>query len=278
MTPSADNNLRSDDRTVVVSGASSGIGRAIAVRLAAEGFQVLAGVRSDEAAAEIESEGAGLIVPVRLDITNQADIERIAEMVGGRDIAGLVNNAGTALLGPLEFLPLDRIRQQFETNVFGHIALTQALLPRLRAATGRIVNISSISGLVAFPMSGAYAASKFALEALSDALRHELEPWGISVSLVEPGNVATPIWQKAFDAQTSAAVEFPEEASQYYAQPEGPRSTHGMPSPGDIAEVVAVALTSNRPRSRYLVGRDAKRYARLRRLLPDSLFDRVIRR
>ncbi len=261
--------------TVLVTGASSGIGRAIVHRLTHHGLHVLAGVRGEEA--RVRLEGAERTTPIELDITDPEAVEEGALIAATHDLVGLVNNAGTALLGPLEFLDPERVRDQFEVNVFGHLALTQAVLPLLRETQGRIVNISSISGRVAFPLSGAYAASKFALEAMSDALRRELAPFHVTVSLIEPGNVDTAIWQTSFETQTKAAADFPPEARAYYPQPDEPRNTRGMTSPDQVARIVLKALTSDRPRSRYLVGRDAWVYATLSRLLPDSLLDRMVR-
>lgn len=263
-------------QAVLVSGASSGIGRAIVDTLAEHGFQVLAGVRDDAARKELE-EGAGeRVIPVRLDITDARSIGEAEEMAKRHQLVGLVNNAGAALLGPLEFLDPDLVREQFEVNLFGHLAVTQSVLPMLRKTRGRIINISSTSGRVAFPQSGAYAASKFALEGLSDALRRELAPWGVTVSLIEPGNIDTGIWKKSFEARSEAARRFPPEARDYYPEPQQARDSSSLPGPDSVARVVLKAMTTPRPKARYLVGRDARFYAVVRRLLPDSLLDRVV--
>src|SRR4051812_39464080 len=180
-------------RAVVVTGASTGIGEAIARRMDA-GFRVFAGVRKEEDAERLRAAGAN-IEPVLLDVTDQASIDAAAATVKAavRDqgLAGLVNNAGIAVSAPLEFLPVDELRNQLEVNVVGQVAVTQAFLSDIRTAKGRIINIGSIGGKVAFPLAGAYAASKFAMEAITDSLRRELRPWGIEVSIVEPGGVKT---------------------------------------------------------------------------------------
>jgi NAD(P)-dependent dehydrogenase (short-subunit alcohol dehydrogenase family) len=177
---------------VLVTGASTGIGEATARRLAARGFEVLAGVRRAEDAERLRSPG---IEPLTLDVTDAQQIEAARELVGGR-IDGLVNNAGIAVTAPQEFLPVDELRRQLEVNVVGQVAVTQAMLPALRAARGRVVNVSSVGGRTALPLLGAYNASKWALEALSDSLRRELRHLGVKVSVIEPGGIRTPIWEK----------------------------------------------------------------------------------
>src|SRR5688500_9161604 len=184
---------------VVITGASTGIGRACAIDLDGRGFRVFAGVRKDEDGERLRSERPS-IEPLRIDVTDAGEIaaarDRVGEEVGERGLAGLVNNAGIAVPGPLEHLPLDEIRRQLEVNVLGQIAVTQAFLPLLRTARGRIVNIGSIGGRVALPLLGPYAGSKHAMEGISDSLRRELRPWGIEVSLVRPGPIATEIWER----------------------------------------------------------------------------------
>jgi NAD(P)-dependent dehydrogenase (short-subunit alcohol dehydrogenase family) len=270
---------------VVVSGASSGIGRATAQVLAERGFHVLAGIRTEGNADGLAARG---IECVRLDITDGADVERLADRVahdpGGRALRVLVNNAGIAVNAPVESIPMAEWRRQFEVNFFGHIALTQALLPALLAASGRIVNVSSIGGLVVGPTFGAYAASKFALEAMSDALRREVGRLGVDVIVVEPGGVATPIWTKGVaEAERLVAGMDPQQADRYDgligAVREQARATAdaGVP-PADVARVIADAIATARPRPRYLVGRDAKVMARVAWLLPDRVLDRLIAR
>jgi NAD(P)-dependent dehydrogenase (short-subunit alcohol dehydrogenase family) len=277
---------------VVVTGASTGIGEASAQRLARAGFDVFAGVRSDAdferlAAAPQVSTTGGTLRPLRIDIVESdsiaAAVEEVVKATGGQ-LAGLVNNAGIAVAAPLEFLPLEHFRSQIEVNLVGLLAVTQALLGPLRSARGRVVNISSIGGRVAVPMLGAYAASKFAVEGLSDTLRRELRPWSIGVSVIEPGAIATPIWGKGGDAADELLARMPPATTQLYGKlidrirvgiVESARD--GLP-PDAVATVVEHALTSSRPRTRYVVGRDAKTRATLARVLPDRVLDRLISR
>ena len=273
---------------VLISGASTGIGRACALDLAARGVRVFAGVRRPEDGDALRAAAGERVVPIHLDVTDDATIaaavKAIAEANGEAVLAGLVNNAGIVVAGPLEFLPPDALRRSFEANVVGLLALTQACLPLLRAGRGRIVNMSSISGRFASPLLGPYAASKFAVEALSDALRRELAPWDIPVALVEPGAVATPIWQKSAAAAQSLLDGLAPEANAYYAtdieraKRRALRTARtGIPAEA-VAAVVHAALTAARPRTRYLVGRDARIGALLARWLPDRVLDRFARR
>jgi NAD(P)-dependent dehydrogenase (short-subunit alcohol dehydrogenase family) len=230
------------------------------------GFHVFAGVRRAADGIALQQAVAGQVTTVLLDVTNPAQIaaaqEKVAGVVGEQGLAGLVNNAGIAVGGPLEFLPMTEFHRQMEINVYGALAVTQAFLPLLRRATGRIVNMSSISGLAATPFIGPYAASKHALEALSDALRLELRPWGIQVILVEPGNIATPIWQKGVSFGDQLLDQLPPQAHDYY----GPifpfmrtMLTRSRGTPADVvAKVVEQALRVKRPKARYLVGNDAR--------------------
>jgi NAD(P)-dependent dehydrogenase (short-subunit alcohol dehydrogenase family) len=270
------------ERTAVVTGASSGIGQACAVRLGRRGWRVFAGVRRDEDAERI----AGLaerIEPVRLDVTEPASIAAAAERLDGEPLAGLVNNAGIAIAMPLEFLPLDELRGQLDVNLVGQLAVTQALLPHLRRARGRIVNVGSIAGRSALPFLGAYAASKHALEAVTDALRVELRPFGIEVAIVEPATIATPIWSKGAELLQRILADLPESVTELYG---GRMAAFGKAAaaasrraeaPELVAGAVERALTAGRPRTRYLVGRDARRRALVERL-PDRLRDRVYER
>ncbi len=259
------------ERSVLITGASSGIGAATAERLAKAGWHVFAGVRNEGAAPAGTTE-------LLLDITDAGSISRAAEAVGER-LDGLVNNAGIAVAAPLEHLPLDELRRQLEVNVVGQLAVTQALLPALRAARGRVVLIGSIAGTSALPFLGPYAISKFALEAFADALRVELAPDGVHVSIIRPGTIATPIWTKP---QPVADMLGPDAVERY-----GPRlvalrafaaARAAKAAPVDsVARAVEHALTSGRPRTRYLVGRDARIRATVERL-PDRLRDRIVTR
>ena len=268
---------------VVVTGASTGIGRATARHLAQAGFYVLAGVRTDAAAETVGAEG---VEPVRIDIADPDQIARLAQRVAddpeGRPLQALVNNAGIAVAAPVEVIPLDEWRRQFEINLFGHVAVIQALLPALIASRGRIVNVSSIGGLVAGPTYGAYSGSKFALEAVSDALRREVRHLGVEVVLVEPGAIATPIWEKGLATAKGLTDKMTAEQRERYRQitaAAGRRAQQaardGVP-PEQVARVITDAVTARRPRTRYLVGRDARITARLAALLPDRVMDRMI--
>ncbi|MDX6665819.1 MAG: hypothetical protein QOG68_2025, partial [Solirubrobacteraceae bacterium] len=184
---------------VLVTGAARGIGRACALRLAADGWDVLAGVRRAEDGEELRAAGDGRIAPVALDITAADQVAALADALPAR-LDAVVNNAGVVVSGPVEAVPLDELRRQFEVNLIGQVAVTQAVLGRLRASRGRIVFISSLSGRVSTPLTGPYNASKFALEGLADALRMEVRPWGIRVVLVEPAQTDTDIWRGADSA------------------------------------------------------------------------------
>jgi NAD(P)-dependent dehydrogenase (short-subunit alcohol dehydrogenase family) len=268
---------------VLVTGASSGIGEACALRLARAGRHVLAGVRTDADGDRLREQAGGAIEPVRLDVTDSGSIGDAAEQLGGGPLHGLVNNAGIAVSMPLELLPLPELRHQLEVNVVGQIAVTQAFLPHLRAARGRIVNVGSIAGRSALPFLGAYAASKHALEAVTDSLRVELQPFGIDVVIVEPGTIATPIWRKGAETFQRLAPDLPTEIATLYGDRVAAfrRAAASAAQRGEPAELVAAvverALTAQRPKTRYLVGRDARRRARVERL-PDRLRDRVYER
>lgn len=274
--------------TVLVTGASSGIGEECVRHLAHLGFRVFAGVRREEDAERLRTTMPVGVEPVRVDVTDAGSVAAAAEQVdaavGAGGLAGLVNNAGVAVSAPLEYLPPDELRRQLDVNVVGQHAVTQAMLPMIRRARGRIVNMGSIGGRVALPFLGPYAASKFALEALTDSLRRELRPWGIEVAIIEPGGITTPIWEKSGAAADELLAGMPSEAEERYGGPlgEGRKqadrlATEGSP-PRLVAQAVAHALTAGRPRTRYLVGRDAKIRAALGRLLPDRVLDRLVAR
>jgi NAD(P)-dependent dehydrogenase (short-subunit alcohol dehydrogenase family) len=271
---------------VVVTGASSGIGEACARRLAGLGFQVFAGVRKAEDGERLAREIAG-VTPLRIDVTDGDSIaaaaQTVSEQTQGR-LAGLVNNAGVAVPAPIEHQPIDDFRRQIEVNLIGQVAVTQAFLPQLRAARGRIVNMSSIGGKVAVPLLGAYAASKFAIEGFSDSLRRELRPWGIHVAVIEPGTIATPIWDKGIASGDELEATMSEQAKRDYgpliatvrtASEQGAKT--GLP-PDAVAKDVAHALTAKRPKTRYLVGREAKSRALLARILGDRAIDAGVAR
>lgn len=261
---------------VLVTGASKGIGEACALRLHGMGFRVFAGVRDEAAGAALRARASERLVPLRLDVTDEAAVRsaaaEVAAALGGAGLAGLVNNAGIAVAAPLELIPLPDLRRQLEVNVVGQVAVTQALLPLLRRGRGRIVFIGSIAGRSSLPITGAYSASKFAVEAVAAALRVELRRWGLAVSVVEPGVVATPIWSASVAAAESRLGELPAESVALYRDMiEAARrrvsgnEARGLP-PDAVARVVADALTAARPRARYVVGRDARIRLLLERL------------
>jgi NAD(P)-dependent dehydrogenase (short-subunit alcohol dehydrogenase family) len=268
--------------TVLVTGASSGIGEATVLHLRELGFSPIAAVRKDEDAERLE--GLGLRT-TRIDVTDADQIAAARDALGDEPLAGLVNNAGIAVAAPLEFLPIDRLRQQLEINLIGQAAVTQAFLPALRSARGRIVNVSSIGGRVGLPLVGAYNASKFGLEGLSDSLRRELRPLGVDVIVIEPGGVKTPIWNKAEQLADQMLEDVPPEAERLYGgQIAAVRkntqriATDSGIQPSEVAEAIGTALTAKRPRARYLVGNDAKQRAVMSKLLPARIMDRLIGR
>lgn len=259
----------------LVTGASSGIGRAVAVHLAERGYEVLAAVRR-AGNAPVHPR----IDPVMLDVTDASQLAEVAASTG--PLSGLINNAGVTFAGPVEYLPLHRLREQLEVNVIGLVAATQAFLPAVRAGGGRIVMISSTAGRVAVPLLGAYSASKFAVEAISDALRMELGPWRIPVIVIEPGS-----FRSRNRAATEAVLQadragMGEEAERRYGQAmdnfvQFSRKTEaGAADPEDVAVVVERALTSARPSERYLVGDDARRTVEASRRLATREMDAIL--
>jgi NAD(P)-dependent dehydrogenase (short-subunit alcohol dehydrogenase family) len=271
--------------SVLVTGASTGIGRATVERLDRGGWRVFAGVRREEDAQSLRAAGSERLLPLILDVTDAAQIAAAAERVeaeaGGLD--GLVNNAGVAVPSPLETIPIEDFRRQIEVNLTGQVAVTQALLPAIRASRGRVVFISSIGGRIAFPLTGAYHAAKFGIEAVGDVFRQELRPWGLRVSIVEPGSIDTPIWDRGERTADEIGERTPHREALYgraierYRRVVRQTAERGI-APEKVAAVVEHALSSPRPRSRYLVGLDAKFQARLRPLIPTPLFDRIVAR
>jgi NAD(P)-dependent dehydrogenase (short-subunit alcohol dehydrogenase family) len=259
--------------TVVITGASTGIGRASALRMARAGFDVLAGVRREEDGAALRADD-GRIEPALVDVTDAGQIAALAERVGGAPLAGLVNNAGIAVAGPLEGVPLDEVRRQYEVNVFGLLAVTQALLEPIRAGRGRIVNVGSIGGRINTPFVGPYSSSKAAVRSLSASLRRELRPWGIQVALVEPGALDTPIWRKGEEGAQETIAELPERVRTLYARPlealvaATRKIAASAASPDDAAQAIEHALTAERPRTLYTVGRRARLQGALHSALP----------
>lgn len=273
-------------RSVLVTGASTGIGRATALRLDASGWKVFAGVRKEADAEALRADGSERLTPLFLDVTEPGQIAAAAKRVereseGGLD--GLVNNAGVAIPGPLETVPLEDFRRQLEVNLVAYVAVTQALLHSIRTAEGRVVFVSSIGGRIAFPFGGPYHASKFGTEAIGDVFRQELRPWGLRVAIVEPGSIDTPIWERGQRKATEIEAKAPKTDLLYGAAIEKFRkviqdtAARGIP-PEKVAKAIAHALESSRPRSRYLIGLDAKVQARLKPLIPTPVFDRIVAR
>lgn len=270
---------------ILITGASTGIGFTCAVRLAKIGYRVYGGVRRSADARRLD-EAHDFITPIALDVTNPMQIQNAVDLitreVGEGNFLGLVNNAGIAVAGPLEYVPIGELRKQFDVNVFGLMAVTQAFMPLLRSSSGRIVHISSNSGKVSTPFTGPYCASKFAVEALADAMRGELYGSGVEISLVEPGAIDTPIWEKSSDYAERMLEGMPPEATTHYGKAfEALRASittvSKRTSPPDlVARAVEHALTAQSPRTRYVVGLDAKLQLFLARFLTDRMLDWVI--
>ena len=266
--------------SVLVTGASSGIGQAVALYLAETGMKVYAGVRTQADGELLRSSATGELAPVLLDVTRSSDVEAAVERIradGG--LLALVNNAGVYMGGPLELMTDDEIDTTYQVNVVGLLRMTRACLPMLRESAGRIVNISSISGLVALPGASVYAGSKHAVEAVTDSLRVELSPFGIRVIAIEPGSIDTEIWRKALERDERRSDDEPELRELYRplirVLEKIDRDPRGIP-PEKVAALVHEALTDDSPRNRYLVGSDARLLSRLR-WLPDGLRDGMIR-
>jgi NAD(P)-dependent dehydrogenase (short-subunit alcohol dehydrogenase family) len=273
-------------KSVLVTGASTGIGRATALRLDAAGWRVFAGVRREADADSLRAAGSERMTPLTLDVTDAAQIaaaaERIGEAVGEAGLDGVVDNAGIGVMGPLETMPIEDFRRQIEVNLIGQVAVTQAVLPSIRRARGRVVFVSSAGGRMALPFGGPYHAAKFGLEAVADSLRQELRPWGIEVAVIEPGSIDTPIWERSIGAYEEMAARAPARQQELYGKrvaglQEGARKTaaRGIP-PDKAARTIERALTARRPRTRYRVGLDAQGQILLRRLLPDRALDRLL--
>lgn len=268
--------------TVLVTGATRGIGRTTAIRLATNGWDVFAGVRRAQDGEELRGVAPARISPVILDITDADQVASLEEALPA-DLNAVVNNAGIVVGGPVEAVPLSELRRQLEVNVVGQVAVTQALLPRLRRSRGRVVFVSSLSGRVATPLTGPYNASKFALEAVADALRMEVAPWGIRVALVEPAQTDTDMWRQADgDLESTVALLSPQHRELYGKHIDGyrkmiPRSQRMAKPAETVAATIEKALTDRRPRARYVVGRPAKIQAALARMTPTPVLDVMLR-
>ena len=274
--------------SVLVTGASTGIGRATALRMEVDGWRVFAAVRREQDATVLREAASDRLVPVMLDVTDGDQIGaaagQIAGEVGEAGLDGLVNNAGIAVLSPLETIPVDDFRRQIEVNLTAQVAVTQAFLPLVRRATGRIVFVSSIGGRMALPFGAPYHASKYGIEAVADCLRQELRPWKIDVAVIEPGSIDTPIWERGeriADEVSGRAHDSQEElygrTIERFRAAVRRTAERGIP-PEKVAKTIAHALNARRPRTRYLVGADARGQAIARRLLPDRAFDALVAR
>jgi NAD(P)-dependent dehydrogenase (short-subunit alcohol dehydrogenase family) len=273
---------------VVVTGASTGIGRATALLLDREGYKVFAGVRKQSDAESLRQAGSDRLTTITIDVAQHETVasarEAVEASLGDEGLVGLVNNAGIGHAGPIEFVSLDDFREVLEVNVVGQVAVTQAFMASIRKAKGTVVFLASIGGRISSPFLSPYSASKFGVEALGEALRREVSPWGIDVSVVEPGSIATEIWRKAQDAADEQLESLPPEGRRLYEpqirswvkafiQEGGGR---GIP-PEKVAEVIHTAIRSDRPKARYLVGIDAKVGAKLNAALPRRTFDAMVR-
>ena len=275
-------------RTLLITGASTGIGQACALAFDREGWTVFAAVRREEDGRALAARASSRLGWLLLDVTNHAQISTARDTIdaacGDRGLDALVNNAGVAIAAPVEFVPVQELRQQFDVNVFGLVDVTQTFIPLLRKAKGRIINIGSIAGRITTPLMSPYCASKHAVEAITDALRLELHPWGIQVSVIEPGVVATPIWEKGTAQMQERLATMPREALDLYdpfirafRRVVKGMSRRAMP-PEDVVNAVRHALESRKPRPRYVVGRDAKVRLFLQSLLPRRWMDGIIHR
>jgi NAD(P)-dependent dehydrogenase (short-subunit alcohol dehydrogenase family) len=275
-------------RNVLVTGASSGIGEATVHHLAGLRMRVFAAVRDavDGEALRTQAQGAGPVVPVVLDVRDEASIagavDEVRAAVGSEGLAGLVNNAGEGIPGPLELVDLAQLREQLEVNVVGQVAVTQAALPLLRQGRGRIVFVGSIGGKVAVQLAGPYHASKYAIEAIGDCLRQELAPDGIAVAIVEPGPISTGIWDKAsgrIDDLLTRTPEVDRYRERLLSLRESLQSADEKGgSPDDVAKVIGKALTASSPAPRYPVGTAAMLASVVKPWIPDKLYDAVVRR
>jgi NAD(P)-dependent dehydrogenase (short-subunit alcohol dehydrogenase family) len=273
---------------VVVTGASTGIGRATALLLDQQGYRVFAGVRKQADAESLSDEGSDRLTPITIDVTKDSSIKAASDevqlAVGEEGLVGLVNNAGVGGGGPIEFMDLDSFRDTLEVNLVGQIAVTQAFMSLIREAKGTVVFIASIGGRIATPFLSPYNASKFGIEALGESLRAEVKPWGIDVTVVEPGSIDTAIWAKGADTASEQVEGLSPAARRLYGKQltrfgevlneTADRGIH----PDKVAEVIHKAIRSDKPKHRYLVGTDAKVAARLKGYLPERTFSKMVAR
>lgn len=274
---------------ILITGASKGIGKATALHLDSLGYHVFAGVRKERDADLLKTEASDRLTPITLDVIKPDSIEKartkIETLTKTAGLHALINNAGVAVGAPLEFVPLDDLRWQLEVNVIGQVAVTQAFMPLLRQAQNpkaRLIFISSIAGKVVAPLMGPYSASKFAVEAITDAFRNELRQWGIEVVAIEPGRIDTPIWETSLERTKELEEKLSEEAVTLYKDAiekvkKSARTASREAVPAlNVAKVIETALTAKSPKTRYLVGPDAKIAGTIISKLPDKIKDRLI--
>lgn len=274
------------ERWILVTGASSGVGRSTAVLLSHSGFEVLAAVRSEADALDLQNLTPEHIHPVIIELRDQRTINKAVRHVEHKTrnngLYGLVNCAAMLHCGPLEYFPRELWFEQYDVNLFGPLALTQALLPLIRKANGRIVNIGAVGGGISLPFYGAIASSKIAFEAVSDCLRRELYPFGIHVAIIEPGGIATPANYKMRDSVTRYLRDLEPDGRERYGESMEAFSQWAFSmhqnnlKPEKVAKTVIKALNARRPKTRYRLGWDSRSSAFLMKLLPDRWFDKVI--
>ena len=276
----------STQANVLITGAGSGIGRATALYLANNGFRVFAGVRKEADGEKLRSECYENLEPLLLDVTSETSRQQVlvtlTTLINDKGLYGLINNAGVSYCSPLEYVDEAHIDKQFRTNVYGPLLTTQALLPLIRIARGRVINISSGSGQLAIPLVGVYSGTKFALEGISDALRVELRQWGIHVSVVAPGFIETPIQDKNQKDMEELLQRLPCEGKERYSKAihhyikQNKKMARSATTPETVAKVIYTALTSKKPKTRYAAGRDAAMLSLIRRILSDRMKDKLV--
>jgi NAD(P)-dependent dehydrogenase (short-subunit alcohol dehydrogenase family) len=279
------------DNWILITGTSTGLGRAATFTLAENGYRVLAAVRKqadiESILAEAETRGvAGFVEPIILDVTDAGQIAAAVEIVstriaGGGRLHAIVHNAGAQLAGPIETMPLSEWRSLFDVLLFGPIALTQQLLPQLRASGGRVINVTSIGGIMPGPMIAAYQAAKAAFEAVSDSMRMEFAPFGVHVCAVAPGAISTPMLNQSPDQLNGIADTIPKRLQPVYGDTirafakTVASAQRFSTSPEKASQTILRAVTAARPRTRYLIGTDAKLFAFLKRNVPDRWMDAI---
>ena len=280
--------MPTSQKSVVITGASSGIGLSSVARMSRAGWRVFATVRKESDRDKLRADFPDKVYPVLMDVENEASIAAAARdiesQLTGRGLEGLVNVAGIGMVRPLEYASLKDVRQIFEINVFGQVAVTQALSRVLRKARGRIVNITSVGVNLAIPFGGLLNASKSAFAKISDTLRLEMHPFGVRVMAIEPGAISTPAVDKTLGDLEQVIRNLPPEAQIQYGAliRKMGRRGYEMEKKGSSPDVVAAAvhhaLTANHPRIRYRVGKHAKLLATLPKILPESLMDALLRK